>query len=379
MDSVFRQADAVHDGDRVIPGAGVLIAGGRVAAIGPAPPGTTVHRLGPGWLVPGFVELQVNGGGGAMLGPDPGTLSAILSAHARLGATTLLPTLITDSPERTRAVIAATVAAHHARLPGLAGLHLEGPHLDPRRAGAHDPALIRPMTDADLALYLEAARDLPALMITLAPCAATPDQIAALAAAGVVVSLGHTDATEAEARAAIAAGARAVTHLWNAMSGLSHRAPGRVGATLDGDLSAGLIADGHHIADAALRVTLAARPSGLFLVSDAMAVAGTDLPGFLLGGRAIRRADGRLTLQDGTLAGADLTLPQAVAHLVGLGCDPARTVAMASAVPADLIGCAAGRLRPGGPADLLHLGTDWGLRRVWQGGRALPSPTPERG
>lgn len=370
MERIFLQAQALHDGDRVIPGAGVLLEGGRIAAIGAAPPGVVRRDLGPGWLVPGFVDLQVNGGGGAMLVPE--TLPAILAAQARLGATTILPTLITDTPRRTRAVIAAAIAAHRAGLPGLGGLHLEGPHLDPARAGAHDPALIRPMTEADLALYLDAARALPVLKITLAPCAASPAQIAALAAAGVVVSLGHSAATEAEARAAFAAGAGCVTHLWNAMSGLGHRAPGLVGAVLDSAIPAGLIADGHHIADAALRVTLAARPAGLFLVSDAMAVAGTELPGFTLGGRAIRREGGRLVLADGTLAGADLSLPQAVAHLVGLGCDPARAVAMASSVPADVIGSPAGRLRPGGPGDLLHLGPDWRLRGVWQGGRALP-------
>lgn len=371
MDRVFLRAEAVHDGDRVIPGAGVLLEGGRVAAVGPAPRGARIQRLGPGWLVPGLVDLQVNGGGGAMLGPEPGALATILSAQARLGATTILPTLITDTPARTRATIAAVIAAHRAGAAGLGGLHLEGPHLDPRRAGAHDPGLIRPMEAEDLALYLDAARALPALMVTLAPCAATPAQIAALAGAGAIVSLGHTDATEAEARAAFAAGARAATHLWNAMSGLGHRAPGLVGAVLDGAAAAGLIADGHHVADTALRLSLKARDSGLFLVSDAMAVAGTDRPGFTLGGRAIRRAGGRLELADGTLAGADLSLPRAIAHLVGLGCPAERAVAMASRLPAGLIGSPAGRLAPGAPADVVHLGPDWGLRAVWQGGERL--------
>jgi len=371
METIFLRAGALHDGTRLHPGAGVLLRGGRIAAIGAAPAGVAVQALGPGWLVPGLVDLQVNGGGGVMLGPGPGVLATMLAAHARLGATTILPTLITDTPERTAAVIAAAVAAHRAGLPGLAGLHLEGPHLDPRRAGAHDPALIRPMTAADLDLYLAAARALPALMITLAPCAASAGQIAALAAAGVVVSLGHAEATEAEARAAIAAGARAATHLWNAMSGLGHRAPGLVGAVLAGDLAAGLIADGHHVADAALRVTLAARAAGLFLVSDAMAVAGTGLGGFTLGGREIRRHEGRLTLADGTLAGADLSLPGAIAHLAGLGCPAERAVAMASRIPADLIGSPAGRVVPGGVADLVHLTPDQRVAGVWQGGRRI--------
>lgn len=367
MDDGFLQADAVFDGVRLHPGAGVRLDAGRIAAIGPPPQGAVRH-LGPGVLAPGFVDLQVNGGGGAMLGPEGGALATILAAQARLGATTILPTLITDTPSRTRATIAAVTAAHRAGLAGLGGLHLEGPHLDPRRAGAHEPALIRPMDDDDLALYLDTARALPALMITLAPCAVTPAQIARLAQAGVIVSLGHAEATEAEARAAWAAGARAVTHLWNAMSGLGHRAPGLAGATLDGTIAAGLIADGVHVADAVLRITLAARAQGLFLVSDAMAVAGTGDDRFTLGGRVIHRAGGRLTLADGTLAGADLTLAQAVAHLVALGCPPERALAMATRIPANLIGSPAGRLVPGGPADLVHLRPDWTLAGVWQNG-----------
>lgn len=371
MNRVFLQAEAVFDGTRLHPDAGVAVADGRVVALGPPPPGATVQRLGSGLLAPGFVDLQVNGGGGVMLGPEPGALETILTTHARLGATTILPTLITDTPERTRAMIAAAIAAHRSGTAGLGGLHLEGPHLDPARAGAHDQALIRPLTAADLALYAEAARALPALMVTLAPAAATTDQIARLAAAGVIVALGHAEATEAQARAAFAAGARCVTHLWNAMSGLGHRAPGLVGATLDSTVAAGLIADGHHIADATLRITLAARAEGLFLVSDAMAVAGTDLDRFTLGGRVIRRAGGRLTLADGTLAGADLTLAQAVAHLTRAGCPIERALAMATSIPAGLIGLPVGRLTPGAPADLVHLAPDGTLAGVWQGGQRL--------
>lgn len=374
MDDGFVQADAVFDGTRVIPGAGVWLRGGRVVGVGAAPPGVTVQALGAGVLAPGFVDLQVNGGGGVMVGP--GTLPQVLAAQARLGATTILPTLITDTPGRTQATVQAAIALHAAGTPGLGGLHLEGPHLDPARAGAHDPALIRPITDADLALYLEAARALPALLLTLAPAAVTLDQIARLAQGGVIVALGHADATDAQARACFASGARAVTHLWNAMSGLGHRAPGLAGATLDSDIPAGLIADGHHVADAVLRITLAARPQGLFLVSDAMAVAGTDLGGFDLGGRRIRRAGGRLTLADGTLAGADLSLAGAVAHLVALGIDPARALAMATRIPADLVGSPAGRLTPGAPADLVHLDGGGRLSAVWQRGRPLfPGPS----
>ena len=159
-------------------------------------------------------------------------------------------------------MIAAGIAAARRQVPGFLGLHLEGPHLDPRRKGAHDPALIRPMTEADLVRLCDAATALPALMVTLAPAAATPEQIARLAAAGVVVSLGHSDCTLAEAQAAIAAGARCVTHLFNAMSQLGNREPGLVGAVLDSAIAAGLIADGIHVAPEVIRVALAARPGG---------------------------------------------------------------------------------------------------------------------
>lgn len=363
----------VFDGTVLHPGAVLVLDGAQVVDIrSDVPAGVAEQQLGGGVLAPGFVDLQVNGGGGAMVGPatDAAQLARICAAHARLGATGLLPTLITDRPEVTAQVIAAGIAC--IGTPGFLGLHLEGPHLDPRRAGAHDPALIRPMTDADCAALCDAAARLPALMVTLAPCAATPDQIARLASAGIIVSLGHTDATCAEATAAFAAGARAATHLFNAMSGLGHREPGLVGAVLSGGMAAGIIADGVHIAPEVLRIALAARPDGLFLVSDAMAVAGTDAADFTLNGRRVLRQQGRLVLENGTLAGADLTLPQAVARLVRLGVAPERALAMAGAVPAALIGAPAGHLRPGDRADVVHLGPDLALSAVWQaGGRVV--------
>jgi N-acetylglucosamine-6-phosphate deacetylase len=272
-------------------------------------------------------------------------------------------------------VIAAGVAAARAKVPGFLDLHLEGPHLDPRRKGAHDPALIRPMSDADLAQLCQAARDLPSLMVTLAPASVTPDQIADLTAAGVIVSLGHSEASLAEAQAAMAAGARCATHLFNAMSQLGNREPGLVGAVLASDIAAGVIADGHHVAVETLRIALIARPRGLFLVSDCMAAAGSDAQEFWLGGRRILRDGGRLTLEDGTLAGADLTLPQAVKVMVErVGLPLAQALAMVTSTPADLLGRGdLGRLVPGAPADLVHLSADLALQGVWASGRLFPS------
>ncbi len=265
----------------------------------------------------GYADLQVNGGDGILLGdaPSVAALRRISQAHRALGATLILPTLITDTPDVTRAVIAATIQAVQSGVPGLAGLHLEGPHLSHIRKGAHDHALIRPMTADDLQILLEAAKSLPKLKVTLAPENVSLDQVRQLTAAGVLVSLGHTDADFETCISYAKAGARCVTHLFNAMSPLTSRAPGLVGAALTtGALSAGMIADGIHVHPQTLRAAWRAKvgPGALFLVSDAMAVAGSSATTFQLGNRKILRQNGQLTLKDGTLAGADLDLTTAV-------------------------------------------------------------------
>lgn len=376
MPQVFTGA-AIFDGRTLHHGQALVVDEGRVSALLPEAQATGDRVvLDGGILAPGMIDLQVNGGGGIAVdgATDAAALRAICATHARLGATGILPTLITDTPEATAQVIAAGIAATAQGVPGFLGLHLEGPHLDPRRKGAHDPALIRPMSEEDLNRLCDAARALPALMLTVAPEAATPDRIAALTRAGAVVSLGHSDCSAAQAQAAIAAGARCATHLFNAMSQLGNREPGLVGAVLDGSIAAGLIADGLHVAPPVLRIALTARPQGLFLVSDAMALAGTDRAEMTLGGRRILRRDGRLTLADGTLAGADLTLPRAVGVLVTqAGIAPQAALRMATSDPATLVGRGddLGHLLPGRFADMVHLGADWTLRRVWRAGQAL--------
>lgn len=359
-------ATTLFDGAQLLDDMAVMLRDGVIEAIVPRPAGVVPM---PGILAPGFVDLQVNGGAGLMVGAgtDAAALARICAAHRDLGCAGILPTLITDGPQVTARVLAAGIAAARVDTPGFLGLHLEGPHLDPRRAGAHDAALIRPMTDADMAALIAARADLPALMVTLAPEAATPAQIAALTAAGIIVSLGHSDCTLDQAQAAFAAGARCATHLFNAMSPLGHRQPGLVGAVLSGDAQAGIIADGTHVDPAALRIALRARPGGLFLVSDCMAVAGTTLTEFPLQGRRILRRDGRLTLADGTLAGADLRLDSAVRVAVAAGADAAQALAMATSVPADLIGAKAGRIAPGRAADLILLDADLHLTGIRDG------------
>ncbi len=372
MRQVWRGA-RVFDGESLRDGVAVVVEDGIVAGV--VRDTGAGHDLGGGVLAPGFLDLQVNGGGGAMLGQgDPdAALATICAVHARLGTTGLLPTLITTDPATTSAVIAAAQRAARTGLPGFMGLHLEGPHLDPRRKGAHEAALIRPMTADDLAALIAAARALPALMVTLAPEAATPGQIAALAAAGAVVSLGHSDCSEETARIAFAAGARGVTHLFNAMSPLGHRAPGLVGAALDSGVFAGIIPDGVHVALAPFRLAAKAAEGRLYAVTDAMAVAGTDGSGFTLNGRAIRRETGRLTLADGTLAGADITLPQALRWMVEVAdLSLAAALAMMTRIPARVLGLRdRGMIAPGRRADFVHLRPDLSLSATWRAGIRL--------
>ncbi|WP_346898729.1 N-acetylglucosamine-6-phosphate deacetylase [uncultured Roseibium sp.] len=372
-------SSAIFDGTTLREDVVLLVEGGRVTGVVPAGEVPGNHEkvdLGDGTLAPGLVDLQVNGGGGLMLGEIESVddLARICRAHIGLGTTALLPTLITDTLENTRKVLKIGGEAARQKVPGFAGLHLEGPHLDPARKGAHDARLIRPMEARDLDVYLEAARTLPSLMITAAPESVTPDQIRKLTEAGVTVSLGHSNATYDAVHDCVKAGATCMTHLYNAMSPLAHREPGMVGAGLNiGQLHAGLIADGLHVDPAAVEIALRAKkgPGAIFLVTDAMAVAGTEQTEFSLGGRRILRADGRLTLEDGTLAGADITLPAAIRFLqqeVGLTLETA--LRMATSLPAatigrqDVLGC----LVSGGGADFIQLSSDGSVRSVWLDG-----------
>ncbi|PCJ74281.1 MAG: N-acetylglucosamine-6-phosphate deacetylase [Rhodobacteraceae bacterium] len=363
----------------------LLIEGDRVIGIMPVaevPNTYNTTKLNGGLLSAGFVDLQVNGGGGAMLNnaPTVDTISTICDAHLKFGTTSLLPTLITDTKEQTNAAISAVKDVLAQGVGGVIGLHLEGPHLSIARKGAHDPALIRAMEDEDCRQLCALAGELPSLMLTVAPESVTPGQITALATAGATVSLGHTDADYQTARAAAAAGASCVTHLFNAMSQLGNRAPGVVGATLDtGTLFAGLIADGIHVDPAVIRIAMRAKQGvgRLFLVTDSMAPLGTDISEFTLDGRKILRRDGRLTLSNGTLAGADLDMISAVRFMVNeIGLEVEEALRMASLYPAQLlkrdheIGC----LLPTTRANFLHLDAHMQIENVWRDGVRLINP-----
>ena len=369
----------IFDGDRWHADAALLIEFGHVSAIvdrAQIPANAETVVLSGGSLVPGFVDLQVNGGGGVLFNNDPSlaAIRTICAGHAQFDTTALLPTLITDTAEVNEEAIAAGAQAVAAGVPGFLGLHLEGPHLAVARKGTHDPRLIRPMTAADLDRLCNAATLLPNLLCTVAAETVTPEQISALAQAGATVSLGHSDASFATATRAFEAGATMATHLFNAMSQLGHREPGVVGATLmQGSVPAGLIADGIHVHPAAITLALRAKagPARIFLVTDAMSQTGTDLRTLTLNGRTIFRADGALRLADGTLAGADLDMIDAVRFMhnrIGLPWEEA--LRMASLYPAEALGVGAehGHLRPGAVASFVHLSPTQEVLATWING-----------
>jgi N-acetylglucosamine-6-phosphate deacetylase len=346
-----------------------------IVPIGREPQDCVTDVVDASCLVPGFVDLQVNGGGGILFNnaPTAESIRTICATHARFGTTALLPTLITDRTEVTTAAIEAGIEASAEGIPGFLGLHLEGPHLSVSRKGTHDPSLIRTMLDADLDQLIHAAGKLPHLLSTIAPESVTNAQIAALAGAGITVSLGHSDASYATARAAFEAGATMVTHLFNAMSQLGNREPGVVGAALDyPGVHAGLIADGIHVHPASIGAALRAcrTPGGIFLVTDAMSQTGTDITTLTLNGRTITRADGALRLDDGTLAGADLDIAQAVAFMhrvIGLPLDEA--LRMAALYPAQAIGAPDhGHLGQGARADFVALDDALVVQGTWISG-----------
>ncbi|MDB5531234.1 MAG: nagA [Devosia sp.] len=332
--------------------------------------------LDGGMIVPGFVDLQVNGGGGVLFNNDPSldAIRTICAAHAQFGTTALLPTLITDTVQVNVAAIAAGVAAYRERVPGFIGLHLEGPHLSVARKGTHDPALIRPMDDADMARIIAAKDLVPNLICTVAAETVTPDQIAKLTAAGIVVSIGHSDASYDVASRAFDAGASMATHLFNAMSQLGNREPGVAGAVLDRpSVFAGLIADGIHVHPATIGAALRAKrgPGRIFLVTDAMSQTGTDLVSFTLNGRTITRSEGALRTADGTLAGADLDMIDAVNFMVDrIGLELDEAIRMASLYPAEAMDLASthGHLMASASASFVHLSDDRQVRATWVDG-----------
>ena len=354
----------------------VVIDGADIRAVSSSPPAEArIVDCGGRLLLPGFIDTQVNGGGGKLFNDDPSveTIRTIAAAHRRFGTTGLLPTLISDDLSVVERGIAAVDAAIEAGVPGVLGVHVEGPFLSPARHGIHLKSKLRRLEDDYIDLLASARHG--RTLVTLAPECATPAQVARLVAAGVIVAAGHSDADYATVRAAIDAGLSGFTHLFNAMSQLANRAPGMVGAALEDESTyAGIIVDGHHLHPATLRVAVRAKgPDRLMLVTDAMPSVGAEVGDFMLQGRAIHRDGDMLKSADGVLAGSTLTMAGAVANMI----DQARVSlrqasAMAAATPAAFLGLGnvTGAIAAGLAADLVLLDDDFTVRRTWIGGVA---------
>jgi len=351
-------ADHVFDGAVVHGNAAVVIDGAQITGVVPrdeVPSGVAVRALDGAWLAPGFIDIQVNGGGDVLFNdhPTPEGIATIAAAHRRFGTTGLLPTLISDTPEKMRAALAA-VDAIIGREPGVLGIHLEGPFLSPEKPGVHNVRVLREPTREDAALLT--APHPGVTLVTLAPEQVPAGFIAELVGAGVRVSLGHSMATYAQTRAAMAEGLSGFTHLFNAMRPLTSRDPGPIPAALESpNASFGMIVDGVHVDPAVLRLALRGRARPI-LVTDAMPPVGGKRPTFALYGEEIMVKDEACARRDGTLAGAYLDMATAVRNAVRLlGVTLEDALRMASTHPAGFIGLGdvLGRLAPGYRADVV--------------------------
>jgi N-acetylglucosamine-6-phosphate deacetylase len=344
----------------------------RIAALFEA--GTVDIDLEGGWLMPGFIDVQVNGGGGALFNDDTSVegIRRIGAAHARFGTTAFLPTLISDDPSRIAKALDAADAAIAQGVPGVLGAHIEGPFINPVRKGIHCEEKIRRLDSEMLELLTRPRRG--KVVLTLAPELCDLRDIHMLIAAGVIVSVGHSNATYETVRSALFAGVRGFTHLFNAMSPLVHRAPGVVGAALDDDESwCGLIVDRAHLHDAAVRIAVKMRGTDkVMLVTDAMPCVGTDQNVFELQGKTIFVENGTCLNADGTLAGSALDMASALRNVIEIaGLVPQEAAVMASETPAAFLGLddQRGTLAPGKRADWVWLDRNLRPRGTWIGGQ----------
>jgi len=362
MDAIVNGPILADDG--FVEGRAVLVEGGRIAAItseaDPRVKGARRHDLKGAALVPGFVDAQVNGGGGVLFNDDPSVdaIRSIGRAHRRFGTTGFMPTLISDDLSVIAAALDAVRDAIAARVPGVLGVHIEGPFISEIRKGAHDPAKFRDLDERGIQLLTSLG--VGRTLVTLAPEETTPETIRRLTAQGIVVSAGHTNATFDVMRTALAAGVRGVTHLFNAMSPLTHREPGVVGAALvDPDCWCGLIVDGRHVHPAVLQLALRCkRPDRFMLVTDAMPNVGAEQSSFMLQGRRIDVRDGVCVDENGTLAGSALDMATAVRNCVDLlGVPLEQAARLASTYPAQFLGLGSelGHIAPGFRASFVAL------------------------
>ena len=372
----------VFTGDRIVDGHTVVLEGDRVAAVlpaGDAPSDARARRLpADSLLVPGFIDVQINGAGGVLFNDTP-TVDAALAIAAvvrRTGTTSILPTLITDETSKLQQACDAAALAIGRPAGGVLGVHLEGPFLSHERPGVHPARWMRRPDASDIALLVAAARRFDGrgrLLITLAPECVDDADIAQLAAAGIIVAAGHTAATVERTREALAAGVRGFTHLGNAMPPIANRQPGPIVAALaDPDAWCCIIVDGLHVHPALLRLVVQVKPPGkVVVVTDAMPTVGSESKEFVLQGKRIVARDGACFDDNGRLAGSDLDMARAVRNAIGLlDLAPETAFAMASAAPAAFLRLdrELGRIAPDCRADLALLDDALTVRRTWIGG-----------
>jgi N-acetylglucosamine-6-phosphate deacetylase len=364
-------ASRLFDGEKICTDMSVIVKDGLVADVvaGKVAGANEINGL----LSPGFIDCQVNGGGGVMLNDDPSptTISKIAKAHLKRGTTSFLPTLISDTREKIKAAIGAADAAIAQKQTSVLGIHIEGPFLNVARRGVHPAAHIIEAQDDDIALLSSLKNGVT--LVTLAPEEAPPGFIKQLAARGVIVNAGHTDATSGQIEAALKEGVRGFTHLYNAMSQMQQRAPSVVGAALADDQSfASIIADGHHVSVENLRVALKAKTAKkLFLVSDAMASLGAGEKSFNLFDETIHVEGGRLTTVAGTLAGAHIDMAGAVRFMAQqAGATLEQALMMATSTPASFLKLEnrIGTIAPGCCADFVLLDEKLNVTDVWCAG-----------
>lgn len=367
----------IFDGDRILENHSVVCDGGLIHSVVDSrqlPTSYDIERHSSGMLVPGFIDLQVNGGGGDLFNDDQSVaaIQRIGSAHRQFGTTGFMPTLISDTDEKMQLSRDAVAKAITDDVAGVMGIHFEGPYLNQTKRGAHSANRVRPIQRNDVKFLVA---DFPGVtLLTIAPECTDPNIIETLCAAGVKISIGHSNATFEQTKDAVRAGASGFTHLFNAMSGLSAREPGVIGAALDCKTSwCAMIVDGIHVHPATLKVALATKPRGkCFLVTDSMPTVGSEKDTFLFFGERLRVRDNLIINQEGVLSGSHLNMAQAVRNAVDLlDVSIEEAIRMASLYPAEFLGMSdrMGRLRAGYSADLVLLDDDGRVIKSWQRGQ----------
>jgi len=333
-----------------------------------------------GLVVPGYIDLQVNGGGGVLFNDSPSLnqLKILVGAHAKFGTTAMMPTLITDNIEIMRQASDAIAQAIAENIPGILGIHFEGPHLSLAKKGTHCGALIRPLSNAEWEVF--SRKDIGQVMVTLAPETVAPLDITRMVNLGIKVCLGHTNADFITAQKAVDAGATGFTHLFNAMSPLQGREPGVVGcALLNDNTKVGLIVDGHHVDYASCQLAIKTKPKGgVFLVTDAMPPVGTNIVKFPLYDKTVYVNNGKLTSTTGELAGSSLDMATAVKNThLALKIPLDESLRMASLYPAQYLyqdqKVVRGELKIGMRADMIVLNDDLSVNETWIGGEKVAS------